>query len=86
MGALNENSLRYYTGWFWYLGWFGYRFDCLSLEFVPSEVGQELIKKSLPQQQVLRTPRAINSMKIILQKRKTTAAEKTSARSYRAQF
>ena len=84
--AFNENSWLYYTEWFWYLGWFEYRFDCLSLEFVPSEVGQELIKKSLPQQQVLRTPRAINSMKVILQKRKTTAAEKTSARSYRAQF
>ena len=84
--AFNENSWLYYTEWFWYLGWFEYRFDCLSLEFVPSEVGQELIKKNLPQQQVLRTPRAINSMKIILQKRKTTAAEKTSARSYRAQF
>jgi SAM-dependent methyltransferase len=84
--AFNEHSWLYYTEWFWYLGWFEYRFDCLSLEFVPSEAGQELIKQNLPQPQVLRTPRAINSMKVSLVKRRTTPAEKTSARSFRAQF
>ena len=84
--AFNEHSWLYYTEWFWYLGWFEYRFDCLSLEFVPSEAGQELIKQNLPQPQVLRTPRAINSMKVSLVKRRTTPAEKTSARSFRTQF
>ena len=84
--AFNEHSWLYYTEWFWYLGWFEYRFDCLSLEFVPSEAGQELIKQNLTQPQVLRTPRAINSMKVSLVKRRTTPAEKTSARSFRAQF
>jgi SAM-dependent methyltransferase len=84
--AFNEHSWLYYTEWFWYLGWFEYRFDCLSLEFVPSEAGQELIKQNLPQPHVLRTPRAINSMKVSLIKRRTTPAEKTSARSFRAQF
>jgi hypothetical protein len=84
--AFNEHSWLYYTEWFWYLGWFEYRFDCVSLEFVPSETGQELIKRNLPQPEVLRTPRAINSMKVSLVKRRTTPAEKTSARSFRAQF
>jgi len=84
--AFNEHSWLYYTEWFWYLGWFEHRFDCLSLEFVPSEAGRELIKQNLPQPEVLRTPRAINSMKISLVKRRTTPAEKTSARSFRAQF
>ena len=84
--AFNEHSWLYYTEWFWYLGWFEYRFDCLSLEFVPSEAGRELIKQNLPQPEVLRTPRAIDSMKVSLVKRRTTPAEKTSARSFRAQF
>ncbi len=84
--GFNENSWLYYTEWFWYLGWFEYRFDCVSIDLIPSEFGKGLINKNTPQQELLRTPRAIDSMKVILSKRKTTPEEKTSARAFSNNF
>ena len=80
--AFNENSWLYYTDWFWYMGWFDYRFDCDLIDIIPSELGKEMIDKNVPQQELLRTPRAIDSMKVVLSKRKTTPEEKTSARAF----
>lgn len=80
--AFNENSWLYYTERFWHMGWFDYRFDCVSIDLIPSEFGKNLIAKNVAQAELLRTPRAIDSMKVILKKRKTTSAEKTTARAF----
>jgi len=80
--AFNQNSWLYYTDWFWYLGWFNHKFDLVELKFNPSQSGYELIKKNINQEVVLGTPRAIESMQVILVKRETTPEEKSLARSF----
>lgn len=64
--AFNEKSWLYYTDWHWYLGWED-RFFVKHLEFALSSVGESL---KLPQEEILRTPRAVDSMYVILQKGK----------------
>jgi len=80
--AFNENSWLYYTDWFWYLGWFDYCFDRTSLDINLSELGKVLVQKNVSQEEILRTPRAIDSMKVVLSKRETTPQEKTLARAF----
>jgi hypothetical protein len=62
--AFNEKSWLYYTDWHWYLGWPD-RFEMTHLEMRLSEVGQGL---KLSQEEILRTPRAVDSMYVILTK------------------
>ena len=65
--AFNENSWLYYTDWHWYLGWQD-RFNLTSMEFKLSEFGQEMMDKDIPDSEILRTPRAVDSMKVVLTK------------------
>lgn len=65
--AFNENSWLYYTEWHWYLGWQD-RFNLSKMEFVLSAIGQEMMDKDIPDQEILRTPRAVDSMKVVLTK------------------
>ena len=67
--ALNENSWLYYTDWYWYLGWLEARFDRLSTEFDLSEFGRELHASGKTLPEILRTPRAVDAMRVILRKR-----------------
>jgi hypothetical protein len=62
--AFNEKSWLYYTDWHWYLGWPD-RFEMTHLEMRLSEVGQAL---KLPQEEIMRAPRAVDSMYVILTK------------------
>jgi SAM-dependent methyltransferase len=62
--AFNERSWVYYCAWAWYLGWTGSRFNMESLEYTLSP-GTDL---ELPQEQLLRTPRAVESMYVVLKK------------------
>lgn len=62
--AFNENSWVYYCAWAWYLGWTGSRFNMERLEYKLSP-GTDL---ELPQEQLLRTPRAVESMYVVLKK------------------
>jgi hypothetical protein len=62
--AFNENSWVYYCSWAWYLGWTGSRFNMERLEYKLSP-GTDL---ELPQEQLLRTPRAVESMYVVLKK------------------
>jgi hypothetical protein len=59
--AFNQNSWLYYTDWHWYLGWKD-RFNMASLEFGLSEFGQTIEDVD----ELIRTPRAIDFMKVIL--------------------
>jgi SAM-dependent methyltransferase len=62
--AFNENSWRYYTDWHWYLGWPD-RFELTTLEMRLSKLGEAL---ELPQDEIIRTPRAVDSMFVVLTK------------------
>lgn len=63
--AFNENSWVYYCGWHWYLGWQGSKFDVTHLDYKLSEYGKTL---ELGLDELLRTPRAVNSMYVVLRK------------------
>jgi hypothetical protein len=63
--AFNEKSWVYYCEWAWYLGWKGSRFEMTHLEMRLSEYGASL---KLPQEEILRLPRAVDSMYVILKK------------------
>lgn len=63
--AFNEKSWVYYCEWAWYLGWKGSRFHLSHLEMRLSEYGASL---KLPQEEILRLPRAVDSMYVILKK------------------
>jgi SAM-dependent methyltransferase len=73
--GFNENSWLYYTKWAWYLGWREERFDLVNLHLNLSDFGQTLKEQGTPMETAIRTPRAVNSMKVILRKRKATEAE-----------
>jgi len=66
--AFNEKSWLYYTDWFWYLGWNQARFQLVELHFEMSAWGAELLEKGLKQEDLLRTPRAVDAMHVRLQK------------------
>lgn len=77
--AFNENSWLQYTQWFWQLGWLDYRFECTETSMNLTEFGKTLVAGNRPQDEILRTPRAIESMRVVLTKRKTTPEEKMLA-------
>lgn len=67
--AFNENSWLYYTDWYWYLGWSEARFDRLGTEFELSALGHELHAAGTSLAEILRTPRAVDAMRVVLRKR-----------------
>lgn len=83
--AFNEKSWLYYTEWFWYLGWDESRFDMTKLECVLSEYGRELSAKGMPLQDLMRIPRAVDSMNVILRKRPLTMEEREQGKQNHSQ-
>jgi SAM-dependent methyltransferase len=73
--AFNEKSWLYYTDWHWYLGWFDFRFDLLSLTYSLSSIGAEMQNQGIGLDIIARTPRAVDSMMVDLKKRPLTALE-----------
>lgn len=65
--AFNEKSWLYYTDWHWYLGWED-RFHVTELGFELSEYGEELTKQKATIEDLLRIPRAVDAMQVILTK------------------
>ena len=63
--AFNEKSWVYYCEWSWYLGWKDTKFEMIHLECRLSKYGAAL---ELPQEEWMRTPRAVDSMYVILKK------------------
>jgi len=63
--AFNENSWLYYTEWCWYLGWES-GFKLTELQFKLSELGSGMSEKGVSDEEILRTPRAVDSMKVTL--------------------
>lgn len=73
--AFNENSWKYYTTGAWALGWRDWRFELKELEYQLSELGQEFRFSGASVNDILRTPRAVESMSVVLKKRKSTTVE-----------
>ena len=63
--AFNEKSWVYYCDWAWYLGWNGSRFEMTHLGMHLSDYGASL---KLPQDELIRLPRAVDSMYVVLKK------------------
>ena len=80
--AFNEQSWLYYTDWFWYLGWSEARFELEELIYGPSPWGHELLAKGKPKEELIRQPRAINDMHVVLRKRRLTEHERTIVETY----
>ena len=74
--AFNERSWIYYTDWFWYLGWTEARFAVAKLEYVVSPYGNDLMKRGAPVDQVALIPRAVEHMRVRLEKVRLTDADR----------
>lgn len=74
--AMNENSWLYYTDWFWYLGWMSHRFELVEMVYVLSEFGQRLHASGQATEDILRTPRAVDALRVKLRKIVLTDAER----------
>ncbi|CAB3773241.1 hypothetical protein LMG29542_07152 [Paraburkholderia humisilvae] len=71
--AFNENSWSYYSDWFWYFGWFDSRFTMHTLEYLDGKLGKSTQKQAY-------------FMRVRLEKVLTSAAERSIARTMRADF
>ncbi len=71
--ALNENSWRYYTEWFWYLGWYTHRFEVARFEYLDERLA------------VCQQPAAA-FMRVLLRKVETSLQERMLARMIRPDF
>ncbi len=80
--AFNERSWLYYTEWFWYMGWTEARFDLVKFDLELSAIGEELKKQQMKGEDLVRHPRAVNQMRVVLQKRLLTEAEKRQVSAY----
>ena len=77
--AFNERSWLYYTDWHWYLGWTEARFDVVAFEVKMSPWGVELQRGGKSVEEILRTPRAVDALRVRLRKRYLQESERREA-------
>jgi SAM-dependent methyltransferase len=82
--AFNERSWLYYTDWFWYMGWTEARFDLVKFDLGLSPVGKALQQQKMKGEDLVRYPRAVDQMRVVLRKRLLTEAEKQQVTVYLA--
>ncbi|WP_050596365.1 glycosyltransferase family 1 protein [Mesorhizobium sp. WSM1293] len=75
--GFNERSWLYYCEWYWYLGWTDARFDLIEQSFHYSSLGHELAARGVSHDEILRSPRAVDEIHVVLRKRQLTEAERT---------
>jgi SAM-dependent methyltransferase len=80
--AFNERSWLYYTDWFWYMGWTEARFDLAQFNLELSPIGEQLQKQQVKGEDLVRCPRAVNQMRVVLRKRLLTDVEKQQVAIY----
>jgi len=66
--AFNEESWRYYSDWSWYIGWIDASFKVNSILFDLSPLGLEMNNSGISLDVTKRTPRAVDSMQVELEK------------------
>jgi SAM-dependent methyltransferase len=74
--AFNERSWLYYTEWFWYLGWTEARFHLRTLNYNLSDTGQMLRQGGMMDEVLLRAPRAVDSMFVVLERQPLSAEDR----------
>ncbi len=77
--GFNERSWLYYSDWHWYLGWTEARFDVLDQQFKLSAYGLELQGAGKTVEEILRSPRAVDSLHVRLRKRFLQDSERSHA-------
>ena len=80
--AFNERSWLYYTDWFWYMGWTEARFDLVQFDLGLSAIGEALKQQNVKGEVLVRYPRAVDQMRVVLRKRLLTEAEKQQVSVY----
>jgi len=80
--AFNERSWLYYTDWFWYMGWTESCFDLVQFDLGLSPIGEALQKQQVKGEDLVRHPRAVDQMRVVLRKRLLTEAEKQQVTVY----
>jgi hypothetical protein len=78
--AFNERSWLYYADWRWYRRWLEARFTTAQLQMVFSPIGAAMRERGIADEEIFRTPRAVDSMQGVLVKRELTLEEKQNAR------
>lgn len=73
--AFNERSWLYYTEWYWYMGWTKYRFVVNELVYTFSDYGRMLSSEGKSLDEILKLPRAVDSMNVTLKKVELTQYE-----------
>jgi SAM-dependent methyltransferase len=81
--AFNEHSWLYYCEWYWYLGWTQSRFDLIELTFRNAPLGDALAARGMPQDEILRYPRAVDEMHVVFRKRALSQAERDHGQEMR---
>lgn len=74
--AFNESSWKYYAEWSWHMGWRDWCFDVTLLDYQLSEFGTDLKNRDVSLEELTRTPRAVESMRAVLRKRRKTPEER----------
>ena len=77
--AFNERSWLYYTDWHWYLGWMEARFDLVTVDVEMSPFGGELQRAGKSMDEIIRTPRAVDALRVKLRKRFLQNSERREA-------
>jgi SAM-dependent methyltransferase len=80
--AFNEKSFDYYTTWSWYLGWTTHHFAITQWQLVATELGMQLQAAGKSQEEILRTPRAIEQIFVQLRKQPLSAEARESTAHY----
>lgn len=80
--AFNERSFEYFTSWSWYLGWRTHNFTLRKMEFTASAFGLTLTEQGRCDEEVLRTPRAIDQIYVELVKTPLSAQGRATTEYY----
>jgi hypothetical protein len=78
--GFNERSWLYYTDWHWYLGWTEARFDLIEQQLNLSPYGIQLQSAGKSIEEILRSPRAVDALRVRLRKRYLQQSERAQAR------
>ncbi|MBF0261030.1 MAG: hypothetical protein HQL97_04195 [Magnetococcales bacterium] len=81
--AFNENSWQYYTDWFWYLGWSESRFVLRVLNYNLSPLGMQMNENGETVETIVRTPRAVDAMEVVLEKVLLSDADREVLQQFR---
>ena len=78
-----QNSWLYYTDWFWYMGWTETRFVSQELNLKLSQFGIQLQKSGKNTKEIMRIPRAVDSMFVHLKKVPLSEGDRQQLGHYR---